>query len=184
MIVNDIDNKILEIDDEDIAYDINEIGSIGTYLEAKSINDKHVIKKLEENGFELSYEEEILHGISHDEIGDCVQSRFEHLLLSLMNTVVVVGDLSKIENDHHKDYRCWNKFYINRKFSYYEWTRWIASCEDLASLYPNIGLILMCKFNRDLNLIAKIMNNILPQLKFDSKGYKIYIGLDQINKIL
>ena len=183
MIVKDIDNKIVSIDDEDIAYMINEIGSIGTYLEAIDTKNKYIIKKLKKNGFNLTYKEEIMHGILHDEIGDCNQSRFEHLLLALMENIVVIGDLNKIK-DIHKNYRCWNKFYINRQFSYYEWVRWIASCEDLAYLYQNDDLILLCKFKRDINVITEIMNNILPELKFDIKENKIHISLYQINKIL
>lgn len=178
--VKDIDGLVLHIDDTDVRESVEEMGSILTYLDAISLKDNHTLDVLERNGFKLSFYDEIMHGIKYSDLGDIPLSRFEHVLLSLMKNLIVQGNIDNVE-EHYKDYRCWKKIDLVEPFSYYEFMRWIGSCEDLASIYPNEQFKLTCELKVTLDIATAIMEQILPTLKYHIEDNFLYILLTDIN---
>lgn len=120
----------------------------------------------------------IVQNIRNDEIGDVFESRIEHVIHTICNNVIVVGDKSTI-SEHYRDYRCWNKFPIDQQHSWYEYTRWMGSCLDLADNNVGKDLLLMGKLKLEVN-INMIMHAILPNLKYQVLGDLLLITLDSI----
>lgn len=148
----------------------------------------------------------ILSEIDTDELGNIPLTAFEHTVRHLFKMIVVVGDKESI-SENYTNYRCFNAFKLTEEYSFYEYSRWIGSCLDLAKNIGHLnhivinqflrklsckdtghsrsGLNLICTPEMSLDTIIDIMHLTLPTLKYTIVlNGDIEIKLDDLNQFL
>jgi hypothetical protein len=177
--INDKDGRITNLKGyvlDDVYTDIVDFGSIYVYLHA----DNDVKNLLEKNGFIPPTKSEIIiYSARNSEVGDLFEIRLQMMLRVISDNIVVKGSKDKV-NKKYQDYRCWEPFYFNEPYSEIEYDRWIGSCEDLAANNIGLGLILQCEKIISRAEIIKIINNVVPTLKYNFNGNYLNIPLDSI----
>jgi len=182
--VNDPDQKIFEWfvaneDDDFIVGNIEEMGSISTYLEA----DYVLRKKFEQLGFTVTQSESIISSAKRSETGDTLLQRFVTLVQSTFKIITVVGEVGEDYNDH----RCFKTFFLNKPHSYYEYARWMDSMFDLVDQ----DCYLLCVHDEAYNFsdtFSKTLSELFPgtELKIlyhGSRTNNVTIRLSELTKL-
>lgn len=181
--INDKDNVItflkgINSTNDYLYLNIQKKGSIDTYMNAKINEDAYTLNILENSEFKLSLSAEIMYTVKHDIDG--IEDIFGTAIPKIARNAIILGNIINID-EYCKNYRCWETFYFDDPYTIYEYNKWIGSCNNIASKYPNNDLILKCELAIDTNVVYDVIK-LIPELKYSISNNILIIDLDSINE--
>lgn len=167
----DKDNKLTSFPtDKNLLYNLRYEGSISVWH-----NHPEYHKCLLDNGFTLTFEEDIMHAINCCEYGDIPEARNMILISSISKEIFIdreINDLSSI-SEEFINYRCMKPLLFD-VCSYYEYIKWLASFEELQHKYKIAKLTCRIRSDIDMKTIEETISKILPESVYYSIYPKVY----------
>ena len=184
IVINDQDGLIqsintLHYNNVDIFQDIEEQGSIKTYIDRSNRSSYEDVIFLESIGIQPTIARQVLTIVNNTEYGDSFFERLFYTTRLIGSNIVVKGNKERVAPEY-RDYRCWETFQLSQPYTEYEYNKWLGSCFDLAANNVGSGLSLLCQLKIPAAQVKVIMHDLFPGLIYKLVSQTLSIPLDEI----